>query len=404
MKTALIVFGEDWGRHPSSTQHLIKHLCRERQIIWVNSVGLRFPKFTFHDLKRVWEKLGRLFGKRGVRSSDSDSELPENLQVVNPWVLPPARHFLVRWFNRFSLTRQINRVCDAQKITTRDLWLSLPSAVDYVGHLQESKVIYYCGDDFSELAGVDHDFVSECEVALMNKAHHVLVASQALWTKFAGIQDWLEKLVLLEHGVDVELFTSPCPPAEVTQGERPIAGFYGSIADWLDLALLAKAAKALPNWRFVLIGQVETDISLIENLANVEIYPAVPHQELPRYAQHWQASLLPFRDCGQIQACNPLKLKEYLACGRPVISTPFPAVDQYRQVVDIVRNTHELIEAIQRCQSSHLANDYQQAKQRASVAHESWEMKAFQVNELLAATAAKPITEFRSTARLEAAH
>lgn len=380
MKTALIVFGEDWGRHPSSTQHLIHYLAKERQVIWVNSIGLRRPRVNWHDCKRMLHKLISWWQRGNAKQL---VKLPNNLHLIQPLVFPAARSRILRWLNRFLLSRKINNTCKQQNISHRDLWISLPSAVDFVGHLHEMQVIYYCGDDFNALAGVDHSHISQCELDLVDKADHILVASQMLWTKFASLQQWRQKLALFEHGVDLKLFTCPAPKAAILHDERPVVGFYGSIAAWLDYTLIAEVARALPHWRFVLIGRIETDIFEIEQIDNIEIFPPVPHHELPSYVQHWNVSWLPFLDCDQIKSCNPLKLKEYLASGRPVISTPFQAVDRYRHVVDIVRNSHELIAAIERCAQPHLNTTDQMKRQRTVVANESWLAKADGVSQLI---------------------
>ena len=86
----LIVFGEDWGGLPSSTQHLIKHLSKTRKIVWVNSIGLRRPTFTLRDIKRIWDKLTAT----NVRSEQIiclTAEQDDNLYLVAPRTLPAPR-------------------------------------------------------------------------------------------------------------------------------------------------------------------------------------------------------------------------------------------------------------------------------------------------------------------------
>ena len=136
-----------------------------------------------------------------------------------------------------------------------------------------------------------------------------------------------EKTELLLHGVDLKKFQTPSPRAPDLPDVSKIAGFYGSLKDWIDIELLWKAAQDLPQWTFVLIGEVHTDISRLESLPNVRFLGPRKHHELPNYVQHWNVSMIPFKDTPQIRACNPLKLREYLAAGTPIASIDFPALE-----------------------------------------------------------------------------
>ena len=166
-------------------------------------------------------------------------------------------------------------------------------------------------------------------------------------------------------------------PADLPSG--PVAGFYGNLADWIDVEALAAAATMLPNWTFVCVGPVTTDVSLLARLPNVRLLGVRPHSELPGYLQHWQVSLLPFRDCPQITACNPLKLREYLAAGTPIVSAPFPALAPYRRFVVEVEPGSTLASAI----LAAAIDTGRNALRRASVAGESWDSRAQTLSERL---------------------
>jgi hypothetical protein len=81
-----IVFGEDWGRHPSSTQHLFKHISSNHEVIWVNSIGMRSPSFSVKDIKRAAEKLMSKLGF--VKPKTATTNEPNNIIIVEPKVLP----------------------------------------------------------------------------------------------------------------------------------------------------------------------------------------------------------------------------------------------------------------------------------------------------------------------------
>jgi glycosyltransferase involved in cell wall biosynthesis len=217
--------------------------------------------------------------------------------------------------------------------------------------------------------------VLRLETELADRADLILAASPALKARFAP-----DRTVLLPHGVDARLFGHPAPRPGDLPADGPIAGFYGSLSDWIDLPLLAETARRLPDWHFVLIGPIRTDLTPIRDLPNIRLLGERHHHELPGYVQHWTASLLPFRDNAQIRACNPLKLREYFAAGTAVISTDFPALDGYRDLLTVVRSPSGFADAL--CTARREETE-RQALRRERVARETWEARAAEVSNLL---------------------
>ncbi|MES9905309.1 MAG: glycosyltransferase [Sedimenticola sp.] len=361
MSRDLIVFGEDWGGLPSSSQHLVSHLAESRKVIWVNSIGLRRPRLNSGDLKRLWSKL------RGKMPSAISNNLPENLQIVQPRTLPAPRGKLQRELAARLLQRQIMPVVKKASLNRPILWASLPTAVDMAGRLNESALVYYCGDDFSALAGVDHQVVSQHEQELVQRSDLIMAASDVLASRFPAATTRV-----LPHGVDFDLFSRPVPRAtDLPDDGRPIAGFYGSLSEWLDRPLLVEVIQQLPEWHFVFIGKADVDMGDLQRLHNVTLLGPRPHQQLPSYSQHWNLGLLPFCDNPQIRACNPLKLREYLATGRPVVSTDFPAAQHYSDLIHIVNSAEEMVGAI--CNARF---DGDSSSRQAAVAQHTWQARA----------------------------
>lgn len=371
--TDFIVFGEDWGAHPSSTQHLISHMPGRGRTVWVNSIGLRRPRLDLPDLRRVLRKVGDAVARQ-PRARLAAPAPPG--PVVQPLVLPLARSVAVRALNRALLRRSVGGAARAAGLDRPVLWVSLPSAVDAVGQLGEAAVVYYCGDDFGALEGVDHAACLAMEAELAGRADLILAASPQIAARFP-----VGKTHVLPHGVDLDLFATPAPrAADLPQG--PCAGFYGTLAAWLDYDLIAAAARAMPQWTFVFVGHVAADISALSGLANVMLLGPRSHEALPGYAQHWAASLIPFRDTPQIRACNPLKLREYLAAGSPIVSTPFPAMMPYAAHVMQVTTPEEMVAALW---ASLAAAPQARDARQICVAGESWAARAATAASLIAA-------------------
>lgn len=366
----LIVFGEDWGGLPSSTQHLVGRLAQDRQVVWVNSIGLRQPALTWRDSMRAVQKiLGK--AKTGYNHSAKQTEL-NSIKVVNLRTIPAPKSAIARRIARDVMLHQLHPILEKMSLSSPILWSSLPTAADLCGHLNESAVVYYCGDDFSALAGVDHRVVTMHERCLAEKANLIFAASENIKAKFPAC-----KTQLLPHGVDTQLFSTPSPRAsDLPNNGKPIAGFYGSLSQWLDYDLIHHIACNLPNWEFVFIGPIELSSCQLPKLPNVHYLGPKAHYLLPSYSQHWNVSLLPFKANQQIQACSPLKLMEYLAAGSAIVTTDFPALKPYRKHVNIAQNSEEMISMLHlACQQPKLPRDI--------VTQESWDSRSQFVNWML---------------------
>ena len=159
-----------------------------------------------------------------------------------------------------------------------------------------------------------------------------------------------------------------------------VAGFYGSLNGWIDIPAIAEAADQLQDWTFVLIGKIETDISPLRECRNIIFQPAMPHGELATWSQHWDVSLLPFLKNRQIDASNPLKLREYLAAGRPVAATyRFAAIDDLKAPVATPKPGANFASAIVSAASMRK----RVFEFRKQLAGETWEARAHTVAELI---------------------
>lgn len=368
MKRDLIVFGEDWGRHPSSTQHIIRQLAADRKIIWINSVGMRRPRLSMSDAKRVLEKL-RSRSHR-VSTSRPNVSVPQNMTVIEPNVLPIPGNPIASFISRQIGGRQLNKQIKSAQLNNPAIWISVPTAVDLLPALPDAPVAYYCGDDFGGLDGVDHTPVLKCERKLAEIAQKIFTVSPLLAEKFDR-----SKVVDLPHGADIEQFSNPALRASDLPLSDKVAGFYGSISAWLDQDLMRAVALAKPEWTFVFIGDIRCDISQLSQLKNIHFLGQRPHDQLPRYVQHWTASMLPFVDNTQIRACNPLKLREYMAAGTPIISTPFPALTPYAPWLNIEPTVEGFASALEYSRIEGANAEHRKARSNA-VAGETWAARA----------------------------
>ncbi|MBN1536270.1 MAG: glycosyltransferase [Anaerolineales bacterium] len=112
--------------------------------------------------------------------------------------------------------------------------------------------------------------------------------------------------------------------------KKPIIGFYGSVAEWLDYELIRKLAEFRVEWSFVFIGKIWTDIDLIKDIPNIHLLGLIPYQELPYYANNFDVTIIPFLINQITDSVSAIKLFEYAALGKPVVATPFFEITQYQ--------------------------------------------------------------------------
>ena len=393
----LIVFGEDWGAHPSSTQHIVKVLGKTRPVIWLNSIGLRKPKLTLHDLLRLFNKAKSFIVNKPKSIKEGNmakEDINSNFIVISPLVIPCANSWFSLKLSKIILKWQLKSACKKLAIEDPIIWTSLPTSVDYLELFGNAPCVYYCGDDFNSLDGVDHQFVTQKEREVVEKSSYIFTASEKMLDKFPS-----EKTVNIPHGVNFSLFSEQVvqTPNDLPKG-KPIAGFYGSISAWLDQDLLVQTIEALPHWNFVFIGKVDCKVEKLEQFSNVYFLGTRPHNDLPKYIQNWNVAMLPFVNNKQIQMCNPLKLREYLASGTPIVTTDFNALEGYRKHLQVANKTNPFYQAILLANaevtpainfnklenmSDLLAITQAKKYRKASVIDESWESRALDIQQYL---------------------
>jgi glycosyltransferase involved in cell wall biosynthesis len=337
----IVCFSNDWDGDPLSKKHIMLHLSRSNRVLWVNSIGNRNPSVSARDLKRAVKKL-REFGQ-GHR------QVAENIHVFAPLVIPLYASAVARVINRWFLGWSLRRACRRLGFDDWITWTFLPTSADVVGNLGERFVVYHCVDEFSEFTGTDKNAVRNMERRLLQKADVVFVSSGPLYeTK----RLFNPRTFLVTHGVDIEHFRKACDPEialppDVAGLRHPIVGFYGLLADWVDLELVRFLAVKRPDWRFVLIGKVDTDLSPVRHLRNVHLISQKPYSLLPAYCRSFDVAILPFVVNDLTLAANPLKLREYLAAGLPVVTTDLPEARRLGRKVRVGKTYEEFLEQIE---------------------------------------------------------
>lgn len=345
-----IVFSDDWGRHPFSCQHLMEYFLPYNKVLWVHTIGLRTPRLSWYDAKRSVEKLLSWLrpGPKTDRGETSDA-LPPNLRIVSPVMVPFNNIAAVRAWNRASVVRSVTEAMQAWGMCSPILLATLPNASDYLGLLGEKIAVYYCVDDFVHWPGMNQpELVHGMEQALLKKADLVVVTSQALRETRQGPK---APAKLLTHGVDLRHFfrgdTAKEPPEALRELRSPVIGFYGLLDGRLDVRLIQELLERKPDWNFLFIGKSLISLESLEKYPGFHHIPHVAYEVLPDYAACFDVAIIPYLVDERTVSVNPLKLREYLATGKPVVSTPLPEAANLAPEVRIGKDAGEFIREIE---------------------------------------------------------
>jgi glycosyltransferase involved in cell wall biosynthesis len=246
----------------------------------------------------------------------------------------------VRAANRVNaslLAVRLKGVCSRLGIERPMLWTFMPDVGGMIGRLGERLVVYHCVDEYAAFSGVPREAIARMERELVRRADLVFVSSAMLLDERKTINP---DTYLVRHGVDVDHFAKALDPATPVPAELaalpgPVIGFFGLIADWVDVHMIEALAARRPEWTFVLLGDVVTDVAALRGLRNVHLLGRKPYAVLPSYCRGFDVGIVPFRTNELTLHANPLKLREYLAAGLPVVATPIPEVARYASLVHL---------------------------------------------------------------------
>jgi glycosyltransferase involved in cell wall biosynthesis len=288
---------------------------------------------------------------------------------------------LVNRFNQRILAAGLKKACRELGWQPTTYWTYLPNTVD-LPLSRDGLLVYDCADEHTAFPGlIKRETVEGMERELFGCANVSLTSAGEL---YRSKKDQAPGLLLAPNGADVSHFNKALEPGlevppEIASLPRPVAGYVGAVSQWLDQEMLAAAARTKPEWSFVLIGPVDTDVEILRALPNVHLLGRKSYATLPAYLKGFNLTMIPFKINELTRGVNPVKLYEYLAAGKPVISSDLPEVRPFQPAVAVYRNQSEFLKKME----EELAGDSpQKVAARLRLAEEnSWQARASVVEE-----------------------
>ncbi len=369
---SVVVFGSvDWWYHPRGYNdcQTMKRVAAHKPVLWINSIGMRAP--SSRNTNRVFHRYLRKLKSylRFLRRDES------GMWIFTPLYIPRYTPRMIE-INGALLMFQLKILMTLLRMQRPSLFVSVPTAAPVAEKGDWVRVVYNRNDRHSAFSEADGAMIQDLEKRLY------AVSDSAIYMSPSLMDD--EKHLVPEshhigHGVNVAAFAKATPdalPPEVRDRlkalPRPIVGVHGVFDAYrFDQDLLIKVARHIAPGTLLLFGLKGMDMSRLLAEPNVVFLGPVPYEQVQTYASLFDVSILPYLRNEFIENCSPIKLKEYLALGRPVVSVRFPEVDLYPDLV-YAADSHEAFLA---CLDEAFAERDPEKilRRRATVAEDSWE-------------------------------
>lgn len=361
----------DWDAPWQPVHEIASRLARANDATFVETTARRRPRLR--DMPRLARRVRKV----------KPAATPARLRVLSPKVLPfPSSHAAAR-INAALLLRELGRAAAPPFVWA---YLPSPTLLALLDVAPYERLVYHCMLDFPSLPHAPRG-VAAIERELVARADLTVVDSKTLLDerRWAG-----ENVAHVPSGARVDLFDArrlaSLPVAhDVAALGRPVAGFTGSIDYRIDVDLLRAAAALAPDWSFALVGPADAPRRrALAGVPNVHLLPARAHSLLPSVLAGVDVCLIPYADRPVRRTTFPAKFFEYLATGRPVISTPLPDLEPYTELVEVVSSGGKLVAALERARREHP----ERARQRTALARaNSWDARELEWGRLLRAAA-----------------
>lgn len=335
--------------------------------------------------------------RRGFRWFAGPRRIEDNLYVGTlPLVLPCFQMSrAINTVNNLFILRILRHWVDRLGFQRPILWTYNPYSESLVGKLGEDLAVYECVDELSAAKGlVRSKTVKELEGRLLNKVQLVIVTHENLYRSKESLA---REIHLIPNGAEVEHFQKSSLPKtpvaqEMKEIPRPVVGFLGSVQYWIDMDLLRFLALSKPEWSFALVGPKGrlAQTKKIENLPNVYMLGRKSYEDLPSYLKAFDVCLNPYVLDETALNCSPLKLYEYLATGKPVVSVDMPEARKFDGLVAIGRDYSDILRLLSEAIKPEAMDKDRIVARIDAVREHGWDNRFAQLEKILEQRLAQP--------------
>ena len=383
-----------WNTHTTPAHHIVRHLARSNRVLFVETP----ESFTWllHEpparaaLPWLFRPLERLE--------------PNLFLYHTPPLLPPGQAFSKTIAATFGAlyTRLVRRAIRSAGFERPIFWVHQFSAANVVRSIKPDLTVYEVGEEWAEYTTHAHvkDYLRKTDADMCRCADVVIVPSEAMYESKSPLNQHTH---LVPWGVDTELYgqaqhSNTAIPKEIRDAAGPVIGMFGMLdGRRLHVELLTHLATRHPDWTIVLIGRrmKNLDDTALRAHPNIRILDFKPAAELPGYCKGFDVCMIPYMINSFTRSIMPIKLVEYLATGKPIVTTALPAAESFRDVIRVA----DTIESFEACVIESLDEDACCAKERIARAasfdwnvlgHRKLALAADRLGELRSASSTTP--------------
>lgn len=373
----------DWEYPFGSRQQIMQRLSRNNKVLFVESQVSFLYIFKYFLL--FLDKLKKSF--KGVQTIQ---EGQGNLYIYSPPPIffPFDNYFmLINSINQAILLFYLKKVLKRLQLSPSILWIFHPRNSILLGLFSEKISIYHCIDEYSieKENRMRKRVLANLERSAMKKADIVFTCTEALYMAKKHLH---KNIHLLRGGVDIKSFKiallngSKIPP-DIERIKPPRIGFSGTIDGRIDINLIFNIASQRPEWSIVLLGANRLNHKadkFLKGLKNIHFLGVKRHKEIPYYLMAMDICIIPYLLNEFTRFIFPLKFLEYLAAGKPVISTPLPELEFFKDDILIATDNKEFIKHIEYL----LINGDNSYLERLNIAESnSWEIRVEEASHII---------------------
>jgi len=364
----IVYFGNDWfAENRTSSHHIARRLGRLVPVLYIETPGSRAPQSSARDLRKLWRKL--------ARALEPPRKATEGIYVATIPQIPFRRLPLMDGINRWLGIRLARRAIGRMRFNKWISWFVVPHPAAMAKRLGEALTVYYCIDDYASYPGMDRVAIQALDDSLTRAADVVFVAPRALVEPKRLLNP---HVYFSPHGVDFDLFAQAADPAtepaeETRRMKHPIVGYFGTIGEFVDFDLLRYLAEARPDWTFLFVGFTAADLTPLRAYRNLVFAGPKPYETLPRWAAAFDVAIYPHQVNRQTKHSNPLKLREYLATGKPVVAVTTPETSNFAEFIYLADSPGRYLDAIERAMQEDTPEG--RRKRMEAVAGASWDAR-----------------------------
>jgi len=333
--------GDDyWNSNPHSRYHIAKEFAKYGKVLWINSIGHRFPSLK---QKKGWKLVFNKFLSylRYFRKPEN------NFYVLSPLTIPSFKSKIIFSLNSKILWFQISIICFFLRIKKKYFFISSPSFGILDKKLKNSFNIYYYSDMYTVFRELENKTImEELDKKLLAISKIIYGASKKICE---SLRNQNINILYLPHAVDRKHFevNNEIVPDDIKFIKYPIIGYYGTITDSNDWSIIDFCSKERPNYNFVFVGKKLISLPELEKRQNIFFIDKVPYKLIPHYGKMFDVAIMFWVLRDWIKHSSPLKLLEYFALKKPVVSVDIPEVkERFGDVVYLANSKEDFLNYI----------------------------------------------------------